>query len=740
MKPHRTASTRLLCALAAATAVTAAAAPAASAAPAQVDLGSELRGLVGMPGGPPGAIVVVQRPEGRSVYRAGVRDTRSRRPVGVNDHMRIASTAKAFSAAVALSLVDAGKLSLDDTIAARLPWLPAAWGRVTLRDALRHQSGLPDFSKAPAFGDYVGKHLHARPTPRFLLGFIADAPLEFRPGSRYRYSNTDNFIAALMAEAATGRSYERLLRTHVYRPLGLRNTSLPLGAALPSPYLHGYQPDPPGPDEDVSTLISAAYAWASGGLVSTPADLNRFVRGYAGARLFDRAVQRRQLRFRPGGSEPTGPGENSAGLGIFRYRTRCGTVYGHTGNTSGYTQFMAATRDGRRSVTMSISGQITHKSPGARGDAFRRMRRIQRDAVCQALAPRRAVALNRSVRGALATAAAPGAIVGVWQPGRKPYVGTFGVRDTATGLPMRRDLFMRIGSVTKTFTVTALLQLVEQGKAALDDPISKYIGGVVSGDMITLRQLASMRSGLVNYTVAPAFDRALTTDPHQSWTPQQLLAFSIGGPLQFAPGTAMSYSNTNTVLLGLVVEKLTGQPIGDYIADHITGPLGMTQTSFPLDSSLPDPHAHGYSRDTADGSIADATGWNPTWTWAAGQMVSTLRDLRIWARSLATGDGLLAPATQAERAASVTVPGSAIAYGIGMFNVGGWLGHNGSLPGYQTLSLYRPETRTTIVAFINSNAEHKGSAPSTLVGEAITKVVSPQHVYTLPAAPTDDGE
>ena len=299
---------------------------------------------------------------------------------------------------------------------------------------------------------------------------------------------------------------------------------------------------------------------------------------------------------------------------------------------------------------------------------------------------------------------------------------------------------MRIGSVTKTFTVTALLQLVEQGKAGLDDPISKYVGGVTGGDTITLRQLASMRSGLVNYTVVPALDRSMTDDPYRSWTPAQLLSYSIGSPLQFAPGSQLQYSNTNTILLGLVVEQLSGQPIGDYIRQHITAPLGMTQTSFPLDAALPSPHADGYSRDTPDRSIANATDWDPTWTWAAGQMVSTLRDTRIWARSLVTGRGLLSPATQRLRLASVAGPGDPFTYGIGMFNVHGWLGHNGSLPGYQTLSLYRPRSRTTVVAFINSNAEHKGSAPSTLLGEAITKVVSPRNVYTLPAAPTTEDD
>ena len=104
-----------------------------------------------------------------------------------------------------------------------------------------------------------------------------------------------------------------------------------------------------------------------------------------GAKLFSRAVQAEQFSFRPGSSEPTGPGINAVGLGIFRYQTRCGTVYGHTGNTSGYTQFMAASRNGRRSVTVSISAQITNKSMGPQLVAFRRLRAIEGDAVCAAL-------------------------------------------------------------------------------------------------------------------------------------------------------------------------------------------------------------------------------------------------------------------------------------------------------------------------------------------------------------------
>lgn len=348
-------------------------------------LQGELNALVRMPSGPPGAIAIVQRGGRETVYSAGVAELGTSTPVTAADHMRIASTSKAFSGAVALALVARHRLSLDDTIARLLPSLPKAWGEVTLRELLDHTSGLEDFSDDPAFLDYLVKNLHATPSPTFILHFIADTKPRFTPGTAYRYSNTDNFVIALMAEAATRRSYTQLLARYVLRPLALGGTSLPSSFAMPSPYLHGYDLNPP-PAEDVSELVSAAYAWASGGIVSTPADLTRFIRAYAAGRLFSPAVRAAQLEFVPGNSEPIGPGINSAGLGIFRYRTPCGTVYGHTGNTSGYTQFMAAGTDGRASVTVSISEQATNKSKTeALRNVFARLRALESDAVCLAL-------------------------------------------------------------------------------------------------------------------------------------------------------------------------------------------------------------------------------------------------------------------------------------------------------------------------------------------------------------------
>jgi D-alanyl-D-alanine carboxypeptidase len=340
--------------------------------------------LVAMPGGPPGAVVLIQRGNHVKLHTSGVADIQTQREISATDYMRIASVAKAFSGAVSLSLVNQGLLSLDDTIGERLPNLPQAWADVTLRQLLNHTSGLPDFSQSNAFREALLKSLTVPVAPSQLLEFVADKDLVFEPpGSQYQYSNSDNIAVALMVEAVTGHTYEEELQAQVFGRLGLTQTSLPEGVLLPTPFIHGYnfQFQPP----DVSEIVAAGWAWASGGIVSTPSDLNQFIRNYASGELFGQDIQAQQFEFISGGSsQPPGPGTNAAGLAIFRYQTRCGTVYGHTGNTLGYTQFAAATSDGRRSVVVSVSGQIT---PESDPDTFAKLRSTEEDAVCAALAP-----------------------------------------------------------------------------------------------------------------------------------------------------------------------------------------------------------------------------------------------------------------------------------------------------------------------------------------------------------------
>ncbi|WP_328298022.1 beta-lactamase family protein [Streptomyces sp. NBC_00435] len=342
------------------------------------------------------------------------------------------------------------------------------------------------------------------------------------------------------------------------------------------------------------------------------------------------------------------------------------------------------------------------------------------------LTPAVAAQLDAAVRQTMSETGVPGVTVGLWAPGKGSYVKSFGVADKATGAPMKPDLGVRIGSETKTFTVTALLQLVDQGKLALDDTIGKYISGVPNGDRITLRELAGMRSGLYNYSEDPGFDAKITS----TFTPQQLLDISFKHPVNFEPDAKFEYSNTNLILLGLLVQKITGRPLDEVIAQDVVKPAGLSgRTLLASGTEFPEPHAHGYTNDLPGGKIVDATNLDPSWAWAAGAMASDLQDLRIWAKTLATGT-LLTPATQAQRLKTQPIgiiPGDG--YGLGIFNVQGWLGHNGSLPGYETLTVYLPEVQATMVVLLTTDDLYKGQEPSTLFGEAITSIVTPSHVY-----------
>ncbi|MYT26776.1 serine hydrolase, partial [Streptomyces sp. SID7760] len=350
------------------------------------------------------------------------------------------------------------------------------------------------------------------------------------------------------------------------------------------------------------------------------------------------------------------------------------------------------------------------------------------DAEFAQLTPAVAARLDTAVRKVMRETRVPGVTVGLWAPGKGSYVKTFGVADKATGAPMATDLHVRIGSETKTFTVTALLQLVDQKKIALDDPIGTYVKGVPNGDRITLRQLAGMRSGLFNYSLDEGFVKKLQADPERGMTPQQLLDFSFKHPVQFPPGARFDYSNTNLILLGLVVEKVTGRPLHEVITQDVLAPAGLRHTVFPTSAAMPDPYAHGYTDQTASGRIEDSTHWNPSWAWAAGAMISDLQDLRSWAHTLATGR-LLTPATQAERLKTtpMNLPGDG--YGLGIFNVQGWIGHNGSIPGYEVLPVYLPQARATMVILLNTDDQYENQEPSTLFGQAVTSIVTPGHVY-----------
>lgn len=355
--------------------------------------------------------------------------------------------------------------------------------------------------------------------------------------------------------------------------------------------------------------------------------------------------------------------------------------------------------------------------------------------------------LDAAITAAMEKAGIPGVGVGLWFDGRGSYERAFGTADTATGTPMKTDLFTRIGSVTKTFTITAVLQLVDQGKLRLDAPVLQYLRGPVAKQLervagsggVTVRQLADMRSGLFDYTEDTAWLAELQADPSRSWTPQKLLSVAFSHPADFAPGAKWEYSNTNTVLLGLLVEQLSGQSLSDYLRDHVLGPVGLSDTTLPKGAEIPIPYAHGHTTFSPGGKLVDASTWNPSWAWAAGAITSTLDDLHTWVPALTEGrlpDGgrLLEPDTQAQRMRALPTGYPGVGYGLGIADFNGWVGHNGELPGYETVAARLPQDDAVLVVIVNSDVDKDTGSLSTLIGRTVTEIATPDHLWSLPAA------
>ncbi|MEV6688296.1 serine hydrolase domain-containing protein [Streptomyces sp. NPDC051130] len=354
--------------------------------------------------------------------------------------------------------------------------------------------------------------------------------------------------------------------------------------------------------------------------------------------------------------------------------------------------------------------------------------------------PATAQRIDDAVTAAMKEEGIPGVTVGLWfDRGHGSYVRSFGTADTATGAPMEPGLHTRIGSVTKSFTVTAVLQLVDRGRLRLDDPVSKYLDGVPGGGRITIRQLAAMRSGLYNYPSDEAWQAELRAHPTRSWKPQELLDVAFRHPARFPPGARWEYSNTNTVLLGLLVEKLGGQDLSGYLRDHVLEPVGLKDTALPKGAEIPSPYVHGYTvAGTPGGKVLDASRWNPSWGWAAGAMTSTLDDLRTWVPALTGGklpDGkrLLEPGTQAQRMEALPTGLPGVRYGLGVLDVNGWVGHNGELPGYETIAVRHPQQGVVMVVIVNSDIDKDTGSLSNLIGKTVTRIAVPDHLWSVPA-------
>src|SRR5215217_4063710 len=284
-----------------------------------------------------------------------------------------------------------------------------------------------------------------------------------------------------------------------------------------------------------------------------------------------------------------------------------------------------------------------------------------------------------------------------------------GIGDLATAAPMTLADHFRIASTTKTFTATVVLQLVEEGHLSLDDRLGHFITGIPNGDAITIRQLLGMSAGIYNFIYDPLIAVDYVKDPLLPFSPQHVVDIvRAHGEADFPPDAEVVYSDTNYVLLGLIIEQVTGRSVA---------------------AEMTAPYAHGYLGEQPGEPLRDVTRSTPAVPAAAGAMISTVADLKTWASALATGT-LLSPALQAERLAVRPFAQWPLSYGLGILEGYGFLGHSGGIFGYSSWMLYDPDTRATLVMVTNRASTEGGTVNPILDG--ILRLLFPGRLPDVP--------
>lgn len=327
------------------------------------------------------------------------------------------------------------------------------------------------------------------------------------------------------------------------------------------------------------------------------------------------------------------------------------------------------------------------------------------------------LALHELVEGALAETGTPGALVGIWYPGQGTWLHAAGMGDLATGIPVTLDDHFRIGSITKTMVATVVLQLVDEGVITLDDLLEGYVPGIPNGDRMTIRQVLGMTAGIPDFLDGTELGQAYAEDALIDVGPEQVLEAIRTSTPAYEPADQVQYSNSNYIVLGFLIEAVTGQSAATEITQRIFEPLAMTESSFPTTPSMPEPAMHGYFAPTLGDPLVDLTHSNPSFAWTAGAVVSTLADLHTWAVALAEGT-LLTPEIQQARleTRSVATDPMDVGYGLGVFTVNGMIGHDGDTPGYGCVMQHDPQTGATIVVVSNREGEDGSTARAFMVG------------------------
>ncbi|MFD4506841.1 serine hydrolase domain-containing protein [Streptomyces sp. NPDC058457] len=304
---------------------------------------------------------------------------------------------------------------------------------------------------------------------------------------------------------------------------------------------------------------------------------------------------------------------------------------------------------------------------------------------------------------------APGAMARI-DDGTQVYRSAQGIADRTSRRALTTTDRFRVGSVTKTFSAVVLLQLVDEHKLVLDAPVNRYLPGLLPDDRITVRQVLSHRSGLYDYTndMFASSVSGFEAVRDKVFTYRQLVDLSLKKPRTNAPGAAYSYSNTNFVVAGLLIEKLTGHSVGTEYENRIFKPLQLTDTFYVHpDTKIPGQHANGYlTADRAGDQPVDATDQTVSWAQSAGAIISSARDLDTFYSALVRGK--LTSAARLAEMERFTRVNSTTSYGLGLrrrdLSCGvSVYGHTGAVQGYYTYAFTSKDGRRSLTALANAS-------------------------------------
>jgi len=340
--------------------------------------------------------------------------------------------------------------------------------------------------------------------------------------------------------------------------------------------------------------------------------------------------------------------------------------------------------------------------------------------------PATADAVMKIVRDTMAEAHLKAVIVRATIDGKEVLTRAAG--ESMTGVPATAAMHFRNGAVAIAYVSTLLLILVDEGKVGLDDKLSKWLPDVPNSDRVTLRQLAQMTSGYVDYVIGNTdFEKAIYENPFRQWEPDELLGFATSRPLLYDPGTNWNYAHTNYVLLGLALEKATGQEMPKLLSEKVLRPLGLTNTANSFTPEIPAPTLHAFTSErratlgipSGTAFYEESTFWNPSWTITHGAIQTTnIYDLEASAAGI--GSGKLLSKNSYQTMVSTDLRGKTrplegcptcaemtevYTYGMGIVISGDWLLQNPLFAGEAAVMAYLPSKKVSIAVAVTYEPE-----------------------------------